>query len=88
VSFWNDSIERGKGRQEAYSGFRNRAICHPRVYAERDFTVVTTSGLQIIQPQAVPTKIKIKALHVAWPLTCWGVSKKRRMFWVWLSLFL
>lgn len=86
--FWKDSVEKGKRRREGCLGFCNRAICHPLVYAERDFPVVATSGLQIIQPQTIPTKIKIKALHVACAPTCWGFSKKKRMFLEWLSLFL
>lgn len=47
--FLNDLTERGRGREEAWPGFHNRAICCPRVCAERDFAVVATSGLQIIQ---------------------------------------
>lgn len=82
MGFLNDLIERGREREEDWPGFHNRAICCPRVCAKRDFSVVATSGLQIIQAQSVPTKIKIKALHVTCPLTCRGVSKRRRMFLV------
>lgn len=82
MSFLNGLTERGRGREETWPGFHNRAICCPHVCAEGDFAVVATSGLQIIQAQMVPTKIKIKALHVTCPLTCQGVSKRRRMFLV------
>lgn len=86
--FLSDLTERGRRREEAWPGFHNRAICCPRVCVEGDFAFVATSGPQIIQAQTVPTKIKIKALHVTCPLTCRGVSKRRRMFLVRLSLFL